>query len=98
MPRSSADSQEDNPVNGALNGEIQVALQNAGISQGNIFCQIEPPRLDFLQERRIDRSRSLLNPLVGEEPIERAAANGLGREQLEKLVPTRDVFGNVRDK
>lgn len=55
-----ADTQKYDPVYDALNGEIEFALREPVVAQGDILRQILAPGLDFPEKSRIDLGGALL--------------------------------------
>ena len=49
-----ADAEEDDPVNDALNAEIEFSLGQARIAQGEVLGQLAPPTLDGPEKIVID--------------------------------------------
>ena len=57
-----ADAQEDDAVDGALDGKVEFALRELGIAHGEIAREIRAPLFDFVEKCVVDFGRAALAP------------------------------------
>ncbi len=98
-PAVLADPEEDDPVNRPLDGEVELALREVGVAQGDVPGQLLPPGLDVLQERRVHLGGAALDLRGLGVAVERALEHGVFGEDPSELVPPGLVLvaGQVQD-
>ena len=94
-----ADAQEDDPVDRALDGEVELALGEPGVAQGEVAGQLLAPALDLGQERVVHLGGAPLGLRGLGVPVERALEDGFLGEDPRDLVPPGVVLvaGQVED-
>ena len=86
-----ANAEEDEPVDGALDGKVQLVDGECGITHRQVLGERFPPRFDLFQEFSIDRGRATL--AVGDGIlVEGAFEHCLFREDGGDLVPSGQVL------
>src|SRR5207249_530945 len=94
-----ADAQENDAVNDALDGEVEFALGELGIAQGEVAGQVGTPAFDGLQKFVVNVGCAALGFVRFSILVERAFEDSIAREHAGDLVPTLGVFavGNEKD-
>ena len=88
-----ADAQEDDAVNDALDGEVEFALGELGVAQGEVAGELVAPALDVFEEGVVDVGGAALGLGGFGELVERAFEDGLAGEDAGDLVPALGVLG-----
>src|SRR5437773_2478528 len=88
-----ADAQENDAVNDALDGEVEFALGELGIAQGEVAGQVGAPAFDGLQKFVVNVGCAALGFGGLSKLVERAFENGIAGEDAGDFVP---AFGVVR--
>src|ERR1043166_774029 len=79
--------QEDDSVDDALNGEVELPLIKSWVSDGQIASQDISPLLDLLEECVVHSSGTAFPPLGVGVLVERTLENGFLRECREEELP-----------
>ena len=88
-----ADAEEDEPVNRALDREVELADGEARVAEGDVPREHVAPLLDFGKEGVVNRGRAFPGPARFHVVVERASLDGVGREEALEVVPAFEVVG-----
>ena len=86
------DAQEDDPVDGHLDGVVQLALVELRVAQGDIARQQFAPAFDFRQEGIIDFGSAALAGNGFGVTVEGALQDGVARKNGGELIPFIQVL------
>ena len=94
-----AHAQEDDAVDGALHGEVQLVDRQGRVAQGDVAGQRLAPALDLLQELGVDLAGAALALGVLHVAVEGALQHRLPGEDAVDLVEAVEVLveGEVHD-
>jgi hypothetical protein len=85
------DAQEDDPVEDALDGEVEIALGEAAVAQGQVFGEAFAPGLHVGEEVVVELGGAALAFGGGGEFVEGAVEHGGLGEDAGDLIPLRRV-------
>ena len=88
-----ADSEEDDAVDGALNGEVDVALGEFLVANGDVSRQLYTPVLDFGEKGVVHLGRPPLFRRRGDVFVVSALLDRLGGKYGTDFLPAVDVIG-----
>jgi hypothetical protein len=87
-----ADTEEDDPVDGALDGEVEISGGEVWVSEGDVSSEHIPPAFDLLEKSGIDFGCSSLTLARFDVLIEGAFEHRILGEYGGDLIPAVDVL------
>ena len=88
-----ADAQEDDAVDDALDGEVEFALGELGVAEGEVAGEVGAPGFDGLEELVVHVGGAALGPGGFGELVEGAFEDGVAGEDAGDFIPALGVFG-----